>query len=46
MAKQLPGLPEDFVERLHDADFAWIADNRQRIIAEWERRYGTKIEPE
>ena len=46
MAKQLPGLPEDFVERLHDADFTWIADNREQIIAEWERRYGTKMEPE
>ncbi len=46
MARQLPGLPEDFVDRLHDSDFAWISANRERIIAEWERRYGTKIEPE
>jgi iron(III) transport system substrate-binding protein len=46
MAKTLPGLPDDFVERLHDSDFEWIAANRERIIAEWERRYGTKTEPQ
>ena len=46
MAKQLPGLPEDFADRLHDSDFEWIAANRERIIEEWQRRYGIKIEPE
>ncbi|MEX2200076.1 MAG: extracellular solute-binding protein [Dongiaceae bacterium] len=44
LAKTLPGLPDDLVERLHDSDFEWIAANRERIIAEWERRYGSKTE--
>ncbi|MEX2296992.1 MAG: extracellular solute-binding protein [Dongiaceae bacterium] len=46
MAKVLPGLPDDFVNRLVDSDFEWIAANRERIIAEWERRYGSKTEAE
>jgi len=26
-------------------DFSWSAENRERILAEWEKRYGSKSEP-
>ena len=26
-------------------DFAWASANNQRILDEWEKRYGTKAEP-
>ncbi len=28
-----------------DNDFAWAAANRQRILEEWQNRYGVKSEP-
>ena len=27
-------------------DFNWAADNRERILAEWSKRYDGKSEPE
>ncbi|MCR4159765.1 putative 2-aminoethylphosphonate ABC transporter substrate-binding protein [Kerstersia gyiorum] len=41
---ELPGLPADFQERLIDNDFTWAAENRERILAEWARRYDGKSE--
>jgi iron(III) transport system substrate-binding protein len=29
-----------------DNDFDWAASNRERILAEWQRRYDVKTEPE
>jgi iron(III) transport system substrate-binding protein len=26
-------------------DFQWAAANRDRILAEWQRRYAAKVEP-
>jgi iron(III) transport system substrate-binding protein len=26
-------------------DFLWAANNRQRILAEWNKRYNAKAEP-
>lgn len=46
LAKPRPYLPENFLDRLQEIDFEWVADNRERIGAEWQRRYATKIEPE
>jgi iron(III) transport system substrate-binding protein len=46
LAKPRPHLPERFLDRLQKIDFQWIADNRERIGAEWQRRYATKVEPE
>ncbi|MEX2200075.1 MAG: extracellular solute-binding protein [Dongiaceae bacterium] len=46
LAKPRPNLPEHFLDRLQKIDFQWVADNRERIGAEWQRRYATKIEPE
>ncbi|MEX1107630.1 MAG: hypothetical protein WEC00_01845, partial [Dongiaceae bacterium] len=46
LAEPRPYLPEDFLDRLQVIDFQWVADNRQRIGEEWQRRYATKVEPE
>src|SRR5690606_7675869 len=39
------GYPENMEDKLIDNDFAWMADNRERILAEWSRRYETKAAP-
>jgi iron(III) transport system substrate-binding protein len=44
-AKPLPYLPADMDERIMKQDFAWAAANRARILAEWEKRYGSKSDP-
>lgn len=44
-AKPLPHLPTDMDARIMKQDFAWAAKNRARILAEWEKRYGTKADP-
>lgn len=42
---QLPGIPADLTQRIMTQDFAWAAQNRERILKEWEKRYGGKAEP-
>ena len=44
-AKPLPHLPKDMESRIMKQDFAWAAKNRERILAEWEKRYGSKSDP-
>ncbi|RQP25919.1 putative 2-aminoethylphosphonate ABC transporter substrate-binding protein [Piscinibacter terrae] len=44
MAEALPNIPHDYERRLVKMDFGWAADNRDRILAEWTRRYGAKSE--
>jgi len=44
MAESLPNIPHDYERRLVKMDFGWAADNRDRILAEWTRRYGAKSE--
>ena len=39
------GYPEEPAEQLVDNDFSWMAENRERILAEWTSRYGSKSEP-
>jgi iron(III) transport system substrate-binding protein len=48
----IPGIarPLDSVEgnvksMLIENDFAWAAENRERILAEWSKRYDGKSEP-
>ena len=48
----LPGLepklefvPGDVEAMLIKNDFTWAAENRERILAEWTKRYDTKSEP-
>jgi iron(III) transport system substrate-binding protein len=37
--------PLEVEERLIDNDFGWMAENRERILAEWTRRYEAKAAP-
>lgn len=39
-----PGFPEEPLTLLFDKDFPWASANYERIIAEWTRRYGSKME--
>ncbi len=45
IAKALPNVPADYEKRLVKNDFAWAAKNRERILAEWTKRYDSKSEP-
>lgn len=44
MAPPLPNVPADYEARLVKMDFAWAAENRERILAEWTKRYDSKTE--
>lgn len=46
LAKPQPHLPANFLDELRPIDLDWLADNRERIGAEWQRRYATKVEQE
>jgi iron(III) transport system substrate-binding protein len=41
----LPHLPADLEKRLAKNDFAYAAKNRDKILAEWQKRYDAKSEP-
>jgi iron(III) transport system substrate-binding protein len=45
VAKPLPNVPANYEQMLVKNDFAWAAKNRDRILAEWEKRYNAKAEP-
>lgn len=45
IAQPLPNVPADYEKRLVKNDFAWAAKNRDRILAEWAKRYDAKSEP-
>lgn len=45
IATSNPNLPADLTKRMIKNDFVWAATNRDRIIAEWTRRYDGKSEP-
>ena len=36
------GIPENINERLSENDFIWASDNRNNIISEWAKRYGSR----
>jgi iron(III) transport system substrate-binding protein len=40
----LANIPADLEKRLVKNDFAWAAKNRERILAEWQKRYAAKTE--
>jgi iron(III) transport system substrate-binding protein len=44
VAAPLANVPKDYEARLVKMDFAWAADNRERILAEWNKRYSAKSE--
>lgn len=45
MAQTLSHMPDDLESRIMEQDFSWAAANRERILEEWENRYGTKADP-
>lgn len=45
IAKPVPHFPEGIVEAMIDNDFEWAAQNRKRILDEWQSRYDSKSEP-
>ena len=44
VAKPLEFVPADYEQRLVKNDFSWSAKNRDKIIAEWIKRYDAKSE--
>ncbi|WP_209286981.1 putative 2-aminoethylphosphonate ABC transporter substrate-binding protein [Marinobacterium alkalitolerans] len=45
VAKPVKNYPVDIAERMIDNDFEWAAENRERILKEWQQRYDGKSEP-
>jgi iron(III) transport system substrate-binding protein len=44
-SKPIKNLPDNLASLLMDNDFAWAARNRERILAEWAKRYDGKADP-
>ncbi len=44
LAPPLANVPKDYESRLVKMDFSWAADNRERILNEWTKRYNSKTE--
>ncbi len=44
IAKPLDGIPANFQSLLIKNNFAWASENRERILAEWTKRYDGKSE--
>jgi iron(III) transport system substrate-binding protein len=44
VAQPLPNVPKDYEDRLVKMDFKKTAEARDRILTEWTRRYGGKVE--
>ena len=44
-SKPIKNLPDNLASLLMDNDFAWAARNRERILAEWNKRYDNKADP-
>lgn len=45
VAKPLENFPDGLVEAMIDNDFEWAANNRERLLKEWQKRYDSKSEP-
>ncbi len=45
VAKPVPFLPADIETKMIKNDFEWAANNRERILEEWTKRYDSKSEP-
>ena len=45
VAEPLKNVPADYEKRLVKMDFATLAANRERVLAEWNKRYDAKSEP-
>jgi len=45
IAKPVKYFPPETLDGLIDNDFEWAANNRKRILAEWQKRYDSKSDP-
>ena len=45
VAKPVEHFPPNLLEKMIDNDFEFAANNRKRILEEWQRRYDSKSEP-
>ncbi|MCB1366795.1 MAG: putative 2-aminoethylphosphonate ABC transporter substrate-binding protein [Rhodobacteraceae bacterium] len=45
IAKPVEYFPEGITDAMIDNDFEWAANNRDRLLSEWSKRYDTKSEP-
>ncbi len=45
LAKPVKHFPEGITEAMIDNNFEWAAQNRKRILSEWQSRYDSKSEP-
>ena len=45
VAAPLANVPKDYEQRLVKMNFDWAAENRERILDEWSKRYNAKSEP-
>lgn len=45
IAKPVKYFPENIIDKMIDNDFEWAARNRERILAEWSKRYEGKSLP-
>ena len=45
VAKAVEFFPPEVATKMIDNDFAWAAQNRKRILAEWQGRYDSKSDP-
>lgn len=44
VSEPVPNYPEGEEEALIPIDYYWVSENRDRILAEWQKRYGVKDE--
>ena len=45
LSQPLPNVPANYASLLAKNDFAWAASNRDKILAEWSKRYESKAAP-
>ncbi|MBS0429722.1 MAG: putative 2-aminoethylphosphonate ABC transporter substrate-binding protein [Proteobacteria bacterium] len=45
VASKLEGIPDNYEKLLAKNDLSWAAKNRERVLAEWSKRYEGKAEP-
>jgi len=45
VAKPVEHFPAGIIDAMIDNDFQWAAENRKRILTEWQSRYDSKSEP-
>ncbi len=45
LAKDVKYFPPGIVKAMYNNDFEWAAENRKRILKEWQGRYDSKSEP-